>query len=133
MAIIDPNNHKDWIAEQIEDISGLVVSFNGDIDLSLYPWLGVTVDQVVVASPPGFSDTPLLQAETMQFRARLIPMLGREYEIDTILVHGARIHLETNAAGEANWQVSALENVEATESQSQEPRLAIGRGKRNWN
>jgi len=126
---IDPNNHKGWIAEQIKDSSGLVVSFNGDIDLSLYPWLGVTVDQVVVASPPGFSDTPLLQAETMQFRARLIPMLGREYEIDTILVHGARIHLETNAAGEANWQVSASENVEATESQSQEPpfnQLVVG-------
>lgn len=117
---IDPNNHKDWIAEQIEDSSGFVVSFNGDIDLSLYPWLGITVDQVVIASPPGFSDTPLLQAETMQVRTRLMPMLDREYEIDTILVHGARIHLETNAAGEGNWQVSASENVEATESQDQE-------------
>ena len=84
---IDPNNHKDWIAEQIEDSSGFVVSFNGDIDLSLYPWLGITVDQVVIASPPGFSDTPLLQAETMQVRTRLMPMLDREYEIDTILVH----------------------------------------------
>jgi AsmA protein len=126
---IDPNNHKDWITEQIDDRSGLQVTFNGDIGLSLYPWLGITLDQVVIASPSGFSDTPLFQAETMQIRARLMPMLDREYEIDTILVHGAQVHLETNAAGQGNWQISAAENMETAESQDQEAlfnRLIVG-------
>jgi len=117
---IDPNNHKDWIVGQVEDRSGLQVTFNGDIGLSLYPWLGITLDQVVIASPPGFSDTPLFQAETMQFRARLMPMLDREYEIDTILVHGAQVHMETNAAGQGNWQISAPENTEVTDNEDQE-------------
>ena len=103
---LDPNEHKDWIAGQIRESSGLEVEFNGDIGLTWYPWLGITLDDFVVHNAPGFSATPLLTAEHMAFRAKLLPLLGREYEIDTIRLHGTRIHLETDAAGQGNWNAS---------------------------
>ena len=103
---LDPNDHKDWIAGKIQETSGLEVDFNGDISVSLYPWLGVTVDDMVVHNPEGFSDNPLLQAEHVAFRAKLLPLLSQEYEIDTIRLAGTRIHLETDAAGRANWNAA---------------------------
>jgi len=125
---LDPNEHKDWIAGKIEDSSGLAVSFNGNIGLSFYPWLGITLDDVVIANPAGFSDTPLLQAEHAEFRAKFMPLLNREYEIDTIQLQGARIHLETNAVGEANWQTTATSSSEDAEEVSAGSinRLVIG-------
>jgi len=107
MLNMDANDHKEWMAGQVEDSAGLQVAFNGNIGVTFYPWLGITVEDVVISNPPGFSDTPLLQAEHASFRARLLPLFSGEYEVDTIELSGARIHLETNAAGEANWQVGA--------------------------
>lgn len=125
---LDPNEHKDWIAEKIEDNSGLTVSFNGNIGLTFYPWLGITLDDVVVANPPGFSASPLLEAEHAEFRARFMPLLNREYEIDTIQLQGTRIHLETNALGESNWQSTRTTTSEdsAANSTASINRLVIG-------
>lgn len=100
---LDPNEHKAYIADKFRDSTGLELELNGDIAVSLYPWLGVTVDDVVVHNAPGFSDTPLLESEQAAVRVKLLPMLDREYQIDTIRLVGTRIHLETNAAGMSNW------------------------------
>lgn len=126
---MDANDHKEWIAGQIEESAGLQVAFNGNIGVTFYPWLGITVEDVVVSNPPGFSDTPLLQAEHASFRARFMPLFSGEYEVDTIELGGARIHLETNAAGEANWQAgtTATSETEALENDSSRiNRLVIG-------
>ncbi len=112
----DPNNHKDLIAREFEKSTGLALSLNGSIDLSFYPWLGITLNDFVIANPPGFSDTPLLQAQQAEVRVKLLPMLDQEYEVDTIHLSGARIFLETNAAGESNWNSGALAASQSDES-----------------
>ncbi len=112
----DPNNHKELIAREFEKSTGLALSLNGSIDISFYPWLGITLNDFVIANPPGFSDTPLLQAQQAEVRVKLLPMLDQEYEVDTIHLSGARIFLETNAAGESNWSGGALGTTQSDES-----------------
>lgn len=120
---MDPNSHKDLIATQFEKNTGLALSLNGDIALTFYPWLGVTVDDAAIANPPGFSDTPLLQAQRAELRVKLLPMLDREYEIDTIELRGTQIHLESNADGEGNWNVNAPAMNQSSGSSGSEPLL----------
>ncbi len=126
---LDPNEHKAFLEGKIRDASGLSVSFNGNIGLTLYPWLGITLDDFVVHNPEGFSDTPLLTSERAEFRAKLLPLLNREYEIDTIRLRGTRIHLETDGAGQGNWNatIPASETAEpAIDSGSALNNLVIG-------
>jgi len=126
---LDPNEHKAFLEGKIRDTAGLSVSFNGNIGLTLYPWLGITLDDFVVHNPEGFSATPLLTAERAEFRAKLLPLLSREYEIDTIRLRGTRIHLETDGAGQANWNatIPASETAEpATDSGNALNNLVIG-------
>ena len=112
---LDPNNHKDQISKQFEKRTGLVLSINGEIGLTLYPWLGITLDNFAIANSPGFSDTPIFQAQRAEFRVKLFPMLDREYEIDTIFLSGTEIYLETNDAGQNNWNVSTSVSTQQTE------------------
>ena len=127
----DPNNHKDYIAARIASRSGLEVSFDGKIGLTLYPWLGITLQDFVVANPPGFSDIPMLQAQNIIVRAKFMPLLNREYEVDTILIHGARVHLETNELGQGNWQLltnqDQLQGVPPGAAGTQPEQTAINR------
>lgn len=102
---LDPNSHKATISRKFEEITGLTLVLNGDIQLELYPWLGLTLENVLIQSPDGFSGTPLLQAEHAKFRTKLLPLLDREYEIDTIELTGTRLHLETNITGQGNWEL----------------------------
>jgi len=102
---LDPNSHKATISRKFEEITGLTLVLNGDIQLELYPWLGLTLENVLIQSPDGFSGTPLLQAEHAKFRTKLLPLLDREYEIDTIELTGTRLYLETNITGQGNWEL----------------------------
>jgi len=125
----DPNNHKELIAREFEKSTGLTLSLNGSIDLSFYPWLGITLNDFVIANPRGFSDIPLLQAQQAEVRVKLLPMLDQEYEVDTIHLSGARIFLETNGAGESNWNSGtpgSTQSDEASVSDATLNKLVLG-------
>lgn len=123
IANLDPNEHKDWIAGKFEESTGLPLELNGNIGLTLYPWFGVTLEDFAIGNAPGFSATPLLAAQRAELRVKLLPALNREYEIDTIHLSGARILLETNAAGIGNWQAAAPATTAEATGDSTEPFL----------
>ncbi|MDT8427269.1 MAG: AsmA family protein [Pseudomonadales bacterium] len=99
----DPNAHKDWIAGQFQQSTGRSLTLGGEIGLTLYPWLGVRVNDITVGNVDGFGPEPLFQAEHAEVRVKLLPLLQQQYEIDTVRLHGARINLTVNASGIGNW------------------------------
>lgn len=103
----DPNANKDWIAARFLESTGRELTLGGEIDLSWYPWLGLTLNDVTISNGPDFSAMPLLEAEHAQFRIRLLPLLSGEYEIDTLRLHGARVNLEVLGDGRRNWELAA--------------------------
>ena len=103
LANLDPNNYKSWIQAQVLEATGARLHLDGNIELELYPWLSVAADDVRVANPPGFGNAPLATVEHVAFRARLLPLLSRNFEIDTVTLRGLDAHLITTADGATNW------------------------------
>jgi len=103
LATLNPNDHKAWITEQFFERTGRHLRLDGNIELSLYPWLGVNIEDVSLGNAPGFGEDPLFHANTLAFRVKLLSLLGDTYEIDTLRVHGARINLVVKETGERNW------------------------------
>ena len=103
VANIDPNNHKQWLQAQVRDATGYELQLNGNLGFELYPWLTISADDVRLANPPGFGDAPLAEIEHVAFRARLLPLLGRNVEIDTMTLRGLNANLITAADGRSNW------------------------------
>lgn len=103
IANFDPNDNKEWIAGKFNESTGRDISFGGDIGLTIYPWLGVTLNDVSVSNAAGFSDNPFLQADQAAVRIKLMPLLRGEYEIDTVRLNGVRANLEVAGNGDNNW------------------------------
>jgi uncharacterized protein involved in outer membrane biogenesis len=128
----DPNENKDWIAAKFMEQTGRELVLGGNIETTIYPWLGITADNVSIGNAPGFSATPLLQAQHLEGRIKLMPLLNGDYEIDTVRLHGARANLEVLGNGQNNWtmdaesDVSVEESASAREADAGVPNLIIG-------
>jgi AsmA protein len=100
----DPNEHKDWLITQAENSLGRQVNLDGDLRWTLYPWVGIEVNDVKVGNASGFEAEEFFKADYLHFRIKLLPLLNERYEIDTVQIHGAEINLEINKNGNSNWQ-----------------------------
>ena len=103
LAYIDPNDYKDTIASKVKDETGRDLRIDGNIGLTFYPWLGLDVEGVSLSNAKGFGEAPFLQTKTIKVRAKLMPLLRKELEMDTLVLHGANINLAKNAEGVTNW------------------------------
>ena len=103
LAYLDPNDYKDTIASKVKDETGRDLRIDGTIALTFYPWLGLDVEGVSLSNAKGFGEAPFLQTKTIKIRAKLMPLLRKELEMDTLILHGATINLAKNAKGVTNW------------------------------
>ena len=100
---IDPNRHKDWIASRFQEATGRTLSLEGDVAVGLYPWLGFEVNGAGIGNAEGFGDAPFLYVDHARLRVKLLPLLRGEYEVDTVNVRNAALHLARDAEGISNW------------------------------
>ena len=103
IAYLDPNDYKATIASKVKEQTGRDLSIDGNISLSYYPWLGLDVEGVSLSNAKGFGEAPFLTTKTIKARAKLLPLLRKELEMDTLVLHGASINLTRNAEGVTNW------------------------------
>lgn len=102
--LIDPNDYRDEIAARVAAATGHELTITGDLGLSLFPRLGLSVGEASIASPPGFGDEPILRAARIELSARLLPLLQRRLEVERVRIEGLRVHLIRDAQGRTNWQ-----------------------------
>ena len=115
----DPNDHKDRIIAKVEEETGRQLKLEGDINLSYYPWLGLEVSGVTLGNAEGFGDAPFIHADVVALRIKTMPLLNKQYELDTLKLHGVEINLAKNKEGVSNWD--DLVHEEKDDSKKQEP------------
>lgn len=116
VANLDPNDYKDKIAIHLSDELNRSVTIQGDINASFYPWLGIDVGKVTVANAEGFNqEKAFLKANHLKARTKLMPLLRKEIEMDTLDIDGVEIFLEKNAEGKTNWEDLVAEKEEQHE------------------
>ncbi|MCL7745173.1 AsmA family protein [Guyparkeria hydrothermalis] len=99
----DPNDYKPQIAAQVEEQTGRSIQFNGDLSVTVFPWLGAATEDVVLANADGFEPEAMITVERLEAQAALLPLLRGEFEIGTLLLEGARINLARHEDGTTNW------------------------------
>lgn len=83
--------------------SGFAVSIEGSMRFGLSPLPSVVAEDVSVANPPWVDRPSLVHAERVEVGLDLWSLVSGPVRIDSMVIHNGRIHLETNAAGQANW------------------------------
>ncbi|MFN2339045.1 MAG: AsmA family protein [Gammaproteobacteria bacterium] len=101
--IIDPNDYKGRIADAVREQTGRELVIEGDIGLSVFPWLGFEIGATRLGNAPGFGDQPFAEIGAVQARLKLLPLLRQEVEMDTLVLEGLRLRLMIDAQGTSNW------------------------------
>lgn len=114
----DINDHRDRLASEIQRHTGRALNIGGEIGLSIFPWLGVEARDLSLANLPEFGDAPLARVAQLEARARLLPMLRGELEIDRIVVDGLFVELVRKADGSANWASPQAAPADAPQAQA---------------
>jgi AsmA protein len=103
--MVDPNDFRDDISAAVKNQTGRELSIEGDLKLSVIPWLGVEVGRVSLSNAPGMGDEPMVAIEGASVGVKLIPLLSRRLEVSQITLDGARINLYRGPGG-TNWDLT---------------------------
>ena len=101
--IVDVNQYKPQIEARVQEATGRPFKIGGDIDLSIFPWVGLALSDLNLGSPSGFGETELLTVSRFEARVRLLPLLSKKVEIKRIILEAPVMALVKKKDGETNW------------------------------
>jgi AsmA protein len=101
--IFDPHDYKQQISDQVEKATGRTLNLEGDIGLSVFPWIALELGPLSLSNAKGFEAAQFAKIDGAQIRIKLMPLLKKELEMDTVVLDGLILNLEKNKAGKTNW------------------------------
>jgi AsmA protein len=114
--VVDPNDYKGRIVALVREKTGRQLRIEGDIALSMFPWLGVKLGTVELGNAQGFEAPLFARIEELRIRVRLLPLLSKRLEADVVSVRGLSLNLERNEDGRTNWgDLARVEPEEETD------------------
>ena len=129
--VIDPNDYREEIQTVVKEKTGRELSIKGQLSLSVFPWIGVGIEQVSLSNASGFKGEHFAQIEQAEVKVKLLPLLSQHLEVSTVVLKGLQLNLAKNKAGVSNWadMVGTPESqteAESTEKASDSSASAIG-------
>jgi AsmA protein len=100
---IDVNDYKPQITQAVEDATGRAFQI-GEIKASLFPWVGVRLDNVRLANRAGFSDRDFLKVGSLNIQLDLLPLFSKQIEVKRFTLDAPELFLERNVEGKGNWE-----------------------------
>jgi AsmA protein len=101
--VIDPNDYKDEIVTQVKGQTGRDLTIAGDLKLSVFPWLGIEIGGLELSNAPGFGEQPFAVVKSAAIRVKVMPLLSRRLEVDTVGLDGLALNLAKSKEGVSNW------------------------------
>ena len=102
--LFDPNDFKQEVEARVQQATGRELTIEGDLGLSLFPWLAITTGHVELGNAEGFGDEPMVEFDSANLRVRLMPLLfGGDIEVGTAELDGLNVNLAIDGSGRNNW------------------------------
>lgn len=121
VATFDANDYRPQISEQVKLQTGRDFELL-DIKPSVFPWIGIELQQLTLANAEGFSDKEMLKIDRLDVKVELLPLVKQEIHIDTLRLHGLELSLAKNEQGRTNWDdILEAQSKDESESQMTEP------------
>ena len=96
----DPNDFRDDISAQVKAATGRDLVIEGDLSLSVFPWIAVNIGRTQLGNADGFGDEPFLSFEEAKLSVRLAPLLFQQtVTIGTATLDTFSLNLEIAANG----------------------------------
>lgn len=101
--VINPNDFKPEIQTAVNDATGRNLVIEGDLELSVFPWIGVSTGKLILSNAQGFSKQNFAEIEESNIKVKLLPLLSKQLEVNRIVLKGLVLNLAKNKQGISNW------------------------------
>lgn len=100
---VDLNDYKTEIEVAVQEKTGRSLKIEGDLNLSIFPWLGASTGKILLSNAPGFAEKSFAVIGEADIKVKLLPLFSKNVEVSTIVLKGLELHLEKNKQGVSNW------------------------------
>lgn len=105
VVLVDPNDYRDRIEAAVEQETGRSLTIEGELSLSIFPWLALELGRTTLADAEGFHDDPFLEVDRVDVGVQLVPLLlRRELVTRTVVLDGLTVRLMVDEQGRGNWE-----------------------------
>lgn len=117
----NPNDYREEIELVVEKNTGRELRIEGELSLSIFPWLAVEMGKTQLGNAADFGEQPMVSFETARLSVRLMPaLLRQDFQVATARLDGLELNLAINEQGRSNWQdfldaMDAKEQMQAPE------------------
>jgi AsmA protein len=127
-SFVDLQSYKPRIEKMVSEATGRPFSIGGDIDLSLFPWVGFSSSDIHLGNPPGFEEKDFASLKTIEVRVKLIPLISKDIQVKRFIMEEPRIALEKSKSGRTNWEDMGKKSAEAAPKPEKEKAPEGGAG-----
>lgn len=103
LATFDANQYKQQLSELVKQQTGRDLAFRGDIGLTFYPSLGMTLGSMSFSNADGFEPQSMVVVEQASVSVDVLSILSMTPEIAQLKLDGLTVNLAKNTAGVSNW------------------------------
>ena len=101
--LINPNDYKADIADAVREQTGRELVFNGDLELSVFPWIGVKTGGIALSNAGGFPEKNMFSLKSADVSLKLLPLISGKVELRNVDVVDLQLFLMRNKQGVTNW------------------------------
>jgi AsmA protein len=102
--LVDSAHYKGKVMGLVEAHTGRPLHIDGALSLRLLPGPRLTVTNVRLGNPPGFTGPEFASLATLAVELEVWPLLGGRLETRGLELRGLVLNLERDARGRGNWQ-----------------------------
>ena len=94
------------VTARFEAATGRSMTINGDIRPSVWPTLGVRIDDVSIANAEWAAEGPLVSTQSLSVGVDLSALLSGQVKVKEVTLQSPRIRLEKAVNGQVNWDLA---------------------------
>ncbi len=128
--LVNPNDYKDEIAQQVYQKTGRTLTIEGDINLSISLPLSVSLDlgKTELSNAKGFGDQPFAKIDEVYLYVAIMPLLTQNrLDIGEVRLNNMALNLIKNKDGKTNW--ADLSGEKSTPEKETEAKNSTGTAK----
>ncbi|MDH3629552.1 MAG: AsmA family protein [Gammaproteobacteria bacterium] len=116
VAVFDPNDYKQDLTELVREQTGRELQFHGDVDLTVFPVLGMKLGAMSFSNAEGFGALPMVKVKEASISVDLASLVTFAPEIDKLVLRDLELNLIRNKAGVTNWDDLVAQTAPGTET-----------------
>jgi len=118
---VDAEKYKPLLENKVTEMTGRPFSVGGDVNLSFFPFVGVSFSDLHLGNPPGFDATDFIYIKSFEVRVKLLPFLSRDVQVKRFVVKEPQIVLIKSKQGRGNWEFTAKNTGKSSPEPAQKP------------